>query len=74
MRVSETTFRAPVRMTQLKTYRVVLVEWLSHVAIIRAENAQHARDEALRTWAASEDGAFQFEDNGIESVDVEVWP
>ena len=34
----------------LKTYRVVVLEWLSHTTVIEAESAQHAEGEARRLW------------------------
>jgi hypothetical protein len=59
-------------MSHLKTYRVVVIEWLSHKAIIRAESAQHAEAEARRMWAENnEHDVFRFEDSGIDGVDVE---
>jgi hypothetical protein len=59
-------------MSQLKIYRVVVIEWLSHKALIRARSAQHAEDEAREMWAANaEHDVFRFEDSGIDTVDVE---
>jgi hypothetical protein len=58
--------------SSLKTYRVVVIEWLSHKAVIKAESAQHAEEEARRLWAES--GfceIFRFEDSGVDGITVE---
>jgi hypothetical protein len=53
-------------------YRVVVIEWLSHTAVIEAESRQHAETEARRLWAQNaESEIFSFEDSGIDSVLVE---
>ena len=54
-------------------YRVVVVEWLSHTAVIEAESARHAEAEARRLWAQNAESAiFSFEDSGIDAVVAEV--
>jgi hypothetical protein len=56
----------------LKTYRVVVIEWLSHKAAIEAASSRHAEDEARRLWAENaESEVFHFEDSGIDGVVVE---
>jgi hypothetical protein len=56
----------------LKTYRVVVIEWLSHKAVIETTSAQHAEEEARRLWVENaECEVFHFEDSGIDSVVVE---
>lgn len=59
----------------LKTYRVVVIEWLSHKGVIEAESAEHAEEEARRLWAENgECEIFRFEDSGVDGVDVEEMP
>jgi hypothetical protein len=53
-------------------YRVVVIEWHSHTAVIEAESRQHAEAEARRLWAQNaESEIFCFEDSGIDRVIVE---
>ena len=59
----------------LKTYRVVVIEWLSHKAVIEAESAEHAEEEAWRLWAEKgESEIFSFEDSGVDGVVVDEMP
>jgi hypothetical protein len=56
----------------LKRFRVVVIEWLSHDAIIEAANAQAAEAEARRLWAENaEHEVFSFDDSGIDGIQVE---
>ena len=56
----------------LKSYRVVVIEWLSHKAIIEAESAQHAEEQARQLWAENaECEVFSFADSGLDGVVVE---
>jgi hypothetical protein len=56
----------------LKQYRVVVLEWLSHKAIIEATDAVAAEAEARRMWENnSEHDIFYFDDSGIDGVQVE---
>jgi hypothetical protein len=56
----------------LKRYRVVVLEWLSHKAIIEATDAAAAEAEARRLWEDNaEHEAFSFDDSGIDGVQVE---
>jgi hypothetical protein len=56
----------------LKRFRVVVIEWLSHDAIIEAPNAQAAEAEAHRLWAENaEHEVFSFDDSGIDGIQVE---
>ena len=56
----------------LKRYRVTVLEWLAHKAVIEATDAAAAEAEARRLW---EDNAeyevFNFDDGGIDGVQVE---
>jgi len=55
-----------------KSYRVEVIEWLSHRAVIMATSPQHAEEEARRLWAESaEDEIFHFWDGGLDGVMVE---
>jgi hypothetical protein len=56
----------------LKRFRVVVIEWLSHDAIIEAANAQAAEAEARRLWDGNaEHEVFSFDDSGIDGIQVE---
>ena len=56
----------------VKRFRVVVIEWLSHDAIIEAPNAQTAEAEARRLWAENaEHEVFSFDDSGIDGIQVE---
>jgi len=59
----------------LKRFRVVVIEWLSHDAVIEAADASAAEAEARRLWAANDgDQTFSFEDSGIDGIQVEEIP
>lgn len=56
----------------LNRYRVTVIEWLSHSAILEAETSEAAEAEARRLWnEQAEDGVFRFEDSGIDGVVVD---
>jgi hypothetical protein len=56
----------------LKRFRVVVIEWLSHDAIIEAPSAQAAEAEARRLWAENaEHEVFSFDDSDIDGIQVE---
>jgi hypothetical protein len=58
--------------SSLKSYRVVVFEWLSHTATIKAASARDAEEEARRLWTENaEHEVFSFEDSGIDSVFLE---
>jgi len=59
-----------------KRFRVVVIEWLSHDAIIEAPDAAAAEAEARRLWATNDEHQlFSFDDSGIDGIQVEeVWP
>jgi hypothetical protein len=55
-----------------KSYRVVVIEWLSHKAIIDAESPLGAENTARALWATNgECQVFSFEESGIDGVVVE---
>ena len=55
-----------------KRYRVVVIEWLTHDAIIEASDASAAEAEARRLWATNaEHQLFSFDDSGIDGFEVE---
>ena len=59
-------------MSSRKTYRVVLIEWVSYKTFIKAASAKHAGRIARDLWSANaEHEWFHFEDSGIDSVTVE---
>lgn len=56
----------------LKRFRVVVIEWLAHKAVIEATDAAAAEAEARRLWEANaEHEVFSFDDSGIDGVQVE---
>ncbi len=56
----------------LKTYRVVVIEWLSHKAIIEAASPEEAESKAARMFADNcEHDVFHFDDSGIDGITVE---
>jgi hypothetical protein len=56
----------------LKKFRVVVIEWLSHDAVIEATDEAAAKAEALRLWEANaECEVFSFDNSGIDGVQVE---
>jgi hypothetical protein len=55
-----------------KRFRVVVIEWLAHDAIIEASDSETAEAEARRLWAENaEHELFSFDDSGIDGVQVE---
>ncbi len=53
-------------------YRVTVLEWLSHDAIIEASSREAAEAEARRLWDQNAEGEhFQFRDSGIDGVEVD---
>lgn len=60
-------------MSTPKPYRVTVVEWLSHVALIEADGPDQAEEKARQLWADNAEYAvFEFEDSGIECILVEA--
>ena len=57
----------------LRRYRVVVLEWLSHVAVIEASSQAEAETNALDLWNQA-DGSFSFEDQGIDGVIADELP
>jgi hypothetical protein len=56
----------------LKRFRVVVIEWLAHDAVIEAPDAEAAEAEARRLWDTNaEHELFSFDDSGIDGVQVE---
>jgi hypothetical protein len=52
-----------------RKWRVTVIEWLSHVAIIEADTAQDAEARAYELWANNaEHEVFRFSDAGIDGV------
>ena len=59
-------------MTGTKTYRVVVIEWLSHKAVIEATGAVEAEAKARELWNNNaEHEIFQFEDSGVDGITVD---
>jgi hypothetical protein len=55
-----------------KRFRVVVIEWLTHDAILEATDATAAEAEARRLWAENaEHQHFQFAESGIDGIQVE---
>jgi len=56
----------------VKRFRVVVIEWLSHDAVIEAPDAAAAEAEARRLWAENaEHEVFSFDDSGIDGILVD---
>jgi hypothetical protein len=56
----------------LKSFRVVVIEWLTHDAVIEAEDEILAEDEARRLWATNaEHQLFSLDNSGIDGIVVE---
>ena len=64
-----------MRNPALKRFRVVVIEWLSHDAIIETTDASAAEAEARRLWATNDEHQlFSFDDSGIDGIHVEELP
>jgi len=58
-----------------RRYRVVVVEWLSHVGVIEATSKEAAKARALEIWGTeTESGTFTFEDSGVSDVMIDELP
>jgi hypothetical protein len=56
----------------VQRFRVTVIEWLSHDAVIEATDAEAAEAEARRLWAEhAEHEVFSFDDSGIDGIQVE---
>ena len=57
--------------TPLK-WRITVIEWLSHVAVIEADTAEHAKTIARQLWADNgEHEVFRFSDSGLDGIEVD---
>jgi hypothetical protein len=55
-----------------RRYRVTVIEWLPHVAIIEATSVEQAEEIALAIRGTdAESERFLFEDGGVSDVTVE---
>jgi hypothetical protein len=55
-----------------RRFRVTVIEWLAHDAVIEAPDADAAEAEARRLWDANaEHEVFSFDDSGIDGIQVE---
>jgi hypothetical protein len=52
----------------LKRYRVVVLEWLSHVAVIEAASKEDAEAKGLELWNKVDVEGFDFDDSGVDGV------
>ena len=65
----------PGNLRPLRRYRVVAIEWLSHVAIIKAESREEAEAKAQLLWNdQSESESFRFNDSGLDGITAEMLP
>lgn len=56
----------------LNAYRVTVIEWLTHVATIKAASPENAQARTRQLWAdLAEHEMFEFHDSGIDGVVVE---
>jgi hypothetical protein len=57
----------------VKHFRVVVVEWLAHEALIAAADAASAEEQAWQLWADNaEQQSFSFDDSGIDRIEVQA--
>lgn len=55
-----------------QSYRVTVLEWLSHEALIEADSPAAAEEEARRLWEENaEHEAFKFRCSGIDGIEVD---
>jgi hypothetical protein len=54
-----------------RKWRVTVIEWLSHVAVIEADTAEEAEAQARELWAENGEHEFNFSDSGIDGVVVD---
>ena len=55
-----------------RQWRVTVIEWLSHVAVIEADTEEQAKAKARELWAAhGEYEAFRFSDSGLDGIVVD---
>ncbi len=55
-----------------KTYRVVAIEWLSHVAFVEASSVEEAEAKRRELFANNaEHELFKFEDSGLDGFQIE---
>jgi hypothetical protein len=73
LRAAAAKKRCSMSTLPLKRYRVV-VEWLSHVAVIEAASKEEAETKGLDLWIETDMTAFSFEDQGVESVIADELP
>jgi hypothetical protein len=56
----------------VRKWRVTVIEWLSHVAVIEAHTAEQAEEIAQRLWAENgEHNVFRFSDSDIDGIVVD---
>jgi hypothetical protein len=59
-------------MSAPKSYRVVVIEWLAHEAVLTADTPELAKAQARAMWDDNaERDVFSFSDSGIDGVEVE---
>jgi hypothetical protein len=57
---------------QHRQWRVTVIEWLSHKAIVEAETAEEAKATARELWAENaEHEVFSFSDSSLDGVVVD---
>ncbi len=55
-----------------RTWRVTVIEWLSHAAVIEADTPEQAEAKARQLWAGNgEHEVFRFSDSGLDGVIVD---
>jgi hypothetical protein len=57
-----------------RRYRVVVLEWLSHTAVVEASSKEEAEAKGLDLWNAADGESFSFEDSGIDGVVADELP
>jgi hypothetical protein len=55
-----------------RKWRVTVIEWLSHVAVVEADTAKQAEAIAQQLWADNgEHNVFRFSDSDIDGIVVD---
>jgi hypothetical protein len=58
----------------LKRYRVVVLEWLAHDAVIEAASKEDAEAKGLELWNEQGSDIFSFDDQGVDGVTADELP
>lgn len=54
-----------------RRYRVVVLEWLAHDAVVEASSKEEAEAKGLALWNEASGDHFSFDDSGIDGIVAE---